>query len=371
MARTLNLGFNNQGSRFILYASPGRYLIDSAGVGMSTNGSGPFPGLSRLFTDNFETGDLTHTEGGVSWGSSAATSVSTLNPFLGSFSLKFTFASGVNSWSEQRFSLGATYNKIGCTFQLYIPNGSESWGGAAYSHGPSSPSNNKFFRTWRGNPADGNNGYTNKYFETGASFERGANAGGMNQSDMQIEYGENGTVGPNGSQGGGFQPSAAIYSGWVAAADRGQWMSISYYTQTATGAQFVGSVSGTTLTVTSMISGTIQTGSYLIDVANDGSLLQKGTKITGFGTGSGGMGTYTVNNSQTVASETMCSDNGDGVVQISKNGSLLASSTNLPCFPTTGAANNGFDYGYLLGFANAGFAATTYLFIDNVSIYAV
>jgi hypothetical protein len=69
---------------------------------------------------------------------------------------------------------------------------------------------------------------------------------------------------------------------------------------TPSGAQFIGSISGTTLTVTLMNSGTITTGQQLFGVG-----ITAETIITATGTGSGGVGTYTINISQTVASETM------------------------------------------------------------------
>ena len=63
-------------------------------------------------------------------------------------------------------------------------------------------------------------------------------------------------------------------------------------------AQFIASVSGTTLTVTLMKSGTIAVGQSLFGVG-----VTPETVITGLGTGSGGVGTYTINISQTEASE--------------------------------------------------------------------
>lgn len=66
------------------------------------------------------------------------------------------------------------------------------------------------------------------------------------------------------------------------------------------GASFVGSISGTTLTVTKMNGGFVAVGATL---ANNG--VTSGTTITANGTGSGGLGTYTVNHSQTVASGPM------------------------------------------------------------------
>lgn len=65
-------------------------------------------------------------------------------------------------------------------------------------------------------------------------------------------------------------------------------------------AAFTASIAGTTLTVTAVSSGTIVVGQTL-----SGSGITAGTVITGLGTGSGGVGTYTVNNSQSVASEAM------------------------------------------------------------------
>ncbi len=63
---------------------------------------------------------------------------------------------------------------------------------------------------------------------------------------------------------------------------------------------FTGAISGTTLTVSAVASGAIQLGQTI-----SGSGVTAGTTITGFGTGVGGVGTYTVSASQTVTSETL------------------------------------------------------------------
>jgi hypothetical protein len=60
---------------------------------------------------------------------------------------------------------------------------------------------------------------------------------------------------------------------------------------------FTGSISSTTLTVTSVQSGTIAIGQAIF-----GQGVAQNTVITALGTGSGGVGTYTVSDSQTVAS---------------------------------------------------------------------
>jgi hypothetical protein len=62
----------------------------------------------------------------------------------------------------------------------------------------------------------------------------------------------------------------------------------------------VGSISGQTLTVTNIISGTVG-----LDAVITGTGIAANTIITGYGTGTGGIGTYTVNNNQNVASTTI------------------------------------------------------------------
>lgn len=66
------------------------------------------------------------------------------------------------------------------------------------------------------------------------------------------------------------------------------------------GGTFTGSISGTTLTVSSITSGDIALGQYL-----SGSGVTAGTQITQFLTGAGQAGTYQVNTSQTVNSTTI------------------------------------------------------------------
>jgi hypothetical protein len=64
---------------------------------------------------------------------------------------------------------------------------------------------------------------------------------------------------------------------------------------------FTGSIATTTLTVTAMLSGSpIVLGMYI-----DGSSVTDGSYITAFGTGTGGLGTYTVSASSTASSTTI------------------------------------------------------------------
>ena len=66
----------------------------------------------------------------------------------------------------------------------------------------------------------------------------------------------------------------------------------------STSAQFTGSISGTTLTVTAVASGTLAVGQTIT-----GASIASDTTITGLGTGTGGTGTYTVSQSQTQSSQ--------------------------------------------------------------------
>lgn len=68
-------------------------------------------------------------------------------------------------------------------------------------------------------------------------------------------------------------------------------------------ASFTGSISGSTLTVTAVGSGTLAANQLLI-----GSTVIMGTAITGLGTGTGGTGTYIVNQAQTAASQGIASE---------------------------------------------------------------
>ena len=83
-------------------------------------------------------------------------------------------------------------------------------------------------------------------------------------------------------------------------------------------ALFTGSISGTTLTVTAISQGTIA-----INQALFGANVTNETVITGLGTGTGGVGTYTINQTQTVASTLMNSATVASVLTASMSGTTL------------------------------------------------
>jgi hypothetical protein len=91
-----------------------------------------------------------------------------------------------------------------------------------------------------------------------------------------------------------------------------------WYISSPAAAVFYGSTSGTTLTVTGVSSGTIAVGQSLFGI---GVLAQ--TVITALGTGTGGVGTYTINRSQTVAAGSMNSATVGAVVTATIAGTVM------------------------------------------------
>lgn len=87
----------------------------------------------------------------------------------------------------------------------------------------------------------------------------------------------------------------------------------------------VGHIAANTLTVTAVTSGTVVVGDFLFDAAG---LIINGTVITALGTGTGGTGTYTINNPQTVAGATF-------------TGNTTGSSVNLTTSAVTGTIGVG------------------------------
>jgi hypothetical protein len=87
--------------------------------------------------------------------------------------------------------------------------------------------------------------------------------------------------------------------------DRTAWSdsSLREYPQAVTGTYVTGSIASTTLTITAVSVGILQVGSVIT-----GTGVAVGTIITALGTGTGGIGTYTVNISQSVVSTAITAD---------------------------------------------------------------
>lgn len=106
----------------------------------------------------------------------------------------------------------------------------------------------------------------------------------------------------------------AFALGWANAADGGGGPYASDLSDTTSGAYGTGSISGTTLTITSVTNGT-----YAVGQRVSGNGIVSGTYIKALGTGTGGTGTYTVTQSQTVASTNISGDNG-GTLLVGRDG---------------------------------------------------
>ncbi len=91
-----------------------------------------------------------------------------------------------------------------------------------------------------------------------------------------------------------------------------------WFISSPSSAIFTGSISGTTLTVSVMQSGTIAVGQAIF-----GQGIAQNTVITALGTGTGGVGTYTVSDSQTVASTAINSVASPAIVTASISGTTM------------------------------------------------
>lgn len=127
--------------------------VDS-GIDSGVDSGIPRPPVGFFF-DDFESCDLSHREGGASWGASRSggpdsVAVTRARARSGSCALQFTFGggpSGDDAWAEQRFELGSPRTDFHVAFYIYFPNGTEP-GENRYVHRSESPQNNKLLRVW-------------------------------------------------------------------------------------------------------------------------------------------------------------------------------------------------------------------------------
>lgn len=128
-------------------------------------------------------------------------------------------------------------------------------------------------------------------------------------------------------------------------------------------ARFTADISGTTMTVTAVPTGQIRVGQGV-----QGNVAA-GTVITALGTGTGGTGTYTVNNSQTVASQALTS----GGVFVSCGGTSLVSIKGSVIGGVLGQTGGTFDidssqFNAPLGAPGSGCFGGAFGFVRNTSI---
>jgi len=135
-----------------------------------------------------------------------------------------------------------------------------------------------------------------------------------------------------------YLPTTLAYAGDITASQGSTfstakygWLQWTNRCSAAVPSTYTGSISGTTLTVTAISSGTVGSGRVLT-----GTGIAANTMITGFLTGQGGTGTYSINNSQTAAS-----------TSISQAACLTAKSYNTPPgpgFATSDGSSVSLDY---------------------------
>ncbi len=193
----------------------------SAGAGGTTGqggagagGDGP-TGFScnvsdMVFCDDFETGDLSHTDGGASWGAATRVTVVDTRALSGTQSAQFYYegnpslAPTADAFAELRYDLGALYPDLWTAFELFIPDN--------YEHRDAESSdNNKLFRLWGDTYSDKEKVGFSMWPTNGLSRTRAV----WNES-------------------AGWEAMGEGYTDFVSAADLGQWVSVLIHTRAAT-----------------------------------------------------------------------------------------------------------------------------------------
>jgi hypothetical protein len=164
----------------------------------------------NLFTDGFESGDLSHTENGVAYAYGTNTSVSTENKLEGDYALRFRYkaaADGKDSFSEQRLRYPQT-NELWIKFDIYIPTN--------YVHRTQNgASNNKFLAIYR-----------NDYRDPGFQVNWSLNPNGTGGSDLSLHRYR------NGAEQEAISPSGGIGKDFLSADDLGKWINIIAHVKT-------------------------------------------------------------------------------------------------------------------------------------------
>ena len=182
-----------------------------------------------LFSDSFESGDLSHAENGFGWnGAQAGTgdvqpTVTTAIAHSGTHSVKFTFGGSLDitddAWSELGYKLGANMNEVYMQFYQYYPSGAENPSvGPKWYHRSVGASNNKFFKLWADN-------YSNYTVATGISTNPTADGHDI----FFVEYGTNQLAG--GVDGHGAMPNFIAND-----SNLGRWLKIQIRIKCATAA---------------------------------------------------------------------------------------------------------------------------------------
>ena len=236
-----------------------------------------------IFQDDFESCNLSKTQNGFIWKGSTRAAVNSVNPKGGRCALEFTYQAapdGSDSFSEQRFYLGAHYPDIWMKYDLFIP--------ANYCHRTqtSSTNNKGFVDMWEGL-------YT---ANAGVAMNPNFWADGNCQSTTSMFVSAPQSTDPFFNRGGHHYSSEFLDRYSIRTSDRGKWMEVIIHYKYATAAK------------------------------------------------------------------------NDGVVHIwlTSQGQNRRQTLNMTQGSWYVAGALGFDNGYLLGWANSGFAQETKFYIDNI-----
>ena len=186
-----------------------------------------------FFEDGFSSGDLSYTQSDASWLSpntgNTATTGDDIEVVAGrgnpGYALEFTFGGNSDpddvALAEMRFDLGGNYTEITVEFDLYIPDGTEGYGSAAYEHRDSAFSdNNKLIRLW----PDSAEGYSDRE-KIGCSLFLG------DSTDASKVRGEWNVAEPAGYD---FTERGQVRTAFIDLDDHGTWVTVKMYCKAAT-----------------------------------------------------------------------------------------------------------------------------------------
>ena len=189
-----------------------------------------------IFSDNFESGDLSHTQASANWYGSTRTDVSHAISHSGNNSLRFAFPGNPDpakdSWAEQRFDLGGFYPEVYIQFYIYYPDGTEGIG-PKYIRRTNVPGNDKFIRLFGAADRKGNTAF--KTVSGGASTWNSSSLdGGRIGLENYCTY--NGKITDHmGVHGHGDYPFIANSSA-APNDNRGRWIKVKYHRKVASSA---------------------------------------------------------------------------------------------------------------------------------------
>lgn len=247
---------------------------------------------STYFTDGFESGDFSANQGGFRWCGACANGrknvvVTSAKPRTGIYSAEFTYVGTTpegDSHAELGFQFGQQLTEFWMRWWLYIPDGTEGLGSAAYTHRDApGADNNKFLALW-------DEAYVKIMVGLILGTENATDGGSFLTGSSQITY-----RGASGSLV--YQSMAGSGSTLIALADRGTWVKFQVHVK---------------------LSSDVNTN--------------------------------------------------NAICELWKNDTLIASKYDFRWFSDDAGANNYFRHGYLLGWSNSGFDATTKLWVDDVKI---